>query len=53
MVFMVVGKTVAKMKVGLEPDSPEVGVGIREVITGINCGDGGFVEVIDGGGRRC
>ena len=32
MVFMVAGKTVAKMKVGLEPDPPEVGVGIGEVI---------------------
>ena len=30
--FMVAGKTVAKMKVGLEPDPPEVGVGIGEVI---------------------
>ena len=50
---MVAGKTVAKMKVGLEPDPPEVGVGIGEVIASINCGDGGFVEVVDGGGGRC
>ena len=28
MVFMVAGKTVAKMEVGLEPDPPEVGVGV-------------------------